>query len=159
MSASTTLTLLGSALLWELACADADVTGGRRLDDEASGEDDERPEMFPTNDVWYSRSVIGGFVLVACVLLSIAAVLVMAAKEEDGHVMTSLISKEADRLSASLAEGMSTIESDGDSKGPASPESSRKAGDGRGLERVGSSMASTSAQGTSELAAMQTKSV
>ena len=73
--------------------------------------------------------------------------------------MTSLISKEADRLSASSAEGMSTIESDGDSKGPASPESSRKAGDARGLERLGSSMVSTSAKDTSESAAMQTKSV
>ena len=145
------LTLLGSALLWELVCADVDMTGDRRLD-EASGEsDDSRPEMFPTNDVWYSRSVIGGFVLVAMVLLSIAAVLVMAAKEEDGHVMTSLISQEADRLSASSAEGMSAIESESDGKGD---ESSRKGADGHNPGGAG-----PSTKDAPEPTAVQTKSV
>ena len=102
--------LRSTLLVWEV-CRCAAATDEDDLGDEGSGLDT-RPQMFPSNEVWHSRSVIAGFVLVFLVMVSIAAVLVMGAKEEDGHVMTSLISKEAGRLTMSAAELAGTDDMD-----------------------------------------------
>ena len=66
----------------------------------------------PIGQTWYSRSVIGGLSLVFTVMVIIVGVLVMAAKEEDGHMMTTLIQKEAARLTAASREQMNELDED-----------------------------------------------